>query len=42
MVKYFILEDKVLVVDDSFFDENGSPIITEITIEEYNKIKGDE
>jgi hypothetical protein len=42
MVNYIILEDKVLVIDDSYLDDNDSPIITEISIEEYNKIKGDQ
>jgi hypothetical protein len=42
MVKYIVQENVVLVIDDSFLDENNFPIITEITIEEYNQIKGDE
>ena len=41
MVKYIIQENFVLVIDDSFLDENNFPIVTEITIEEYNQIKGD-
>lgn len=42
MVNYIILQNKVLVIDDSYLDDNGSPIITEISIEEYNQIKGDQ
>jgi hypothetical protein len=40
MVKYIIQDDMVLVIDDSFLDSNGLPIITSMTLEEYEKIKG--
>jgi hypothetical protein len=40
MVEYVILEDKVLVIDDLQLDPNGSPVITEITLEEYQEIVG--
>ena len=40
MTEYEILEDKVLVVDNNLLDEQGNPIITEITLQEYEeKIK---
>lgn len=42
MVKYIVQDNKVLVVDDSFLDDNNFPIVTEITLEEYEKIKGDQ
>jgi hypothetical protein len=40
MVEYVILEDKVLVIDDTELDPNGEPVITEITLEEYQEIVG--
>jgi hypothetical protein len=40
MVEYVILEDKVLVIDDSILDPNGNPTIIEITLEEYNEMVG--
>lgn len=41
MVKYEILEDKVLVIDDKNLDPNGSPLVIEITLEEYAEIVGE-
>jgi hypothetical protein len=40
MVEYIVLEDRVLVIDDSFLDPNGNATIIEITLEEYNEIVG--
>jgi hypothetical protein len=40
MVEYVILEDKVLVIDDSILDPNGNPTIIEITLQEYNEMVG--
>jgi hypothetical protein len=40
MVEYVILEDKVLVIDDSILDPNGNATIIEITLEEYQEIVG--
>lgn len=41
MVKYEILEDKVLVIDDKNLDPNDSPLVIEITLEEYAEIVGE-
>jgi hypothetical protein len=40
MVEYVILEDKVLVIDNSDLDPNGNAVIIEITLEEYQEIVG--
>jgi hypothetical protein len=40
MIRYIVLEDTVLVIDDSILDPNGEPLITEITIQEYESLGG--
>ena len=36
--EYIIDGDKVLVIDHDQVDPNGQPLITEITLEEYNSL----
>ena len=40
MIRYIVLEDTVLVIDDSILDPNGEPLITEITLQQYQSLGG--
>lgn len=40
MIKYIQRDDTMLIVNEELLDPNGNPTIIEISLDDYNKLRG--